>query len=219
MWTSILHFNNVAKIGLLHILIRFFCVYFKYIVVHVNILSVSMSVKNEPEWGGQCRGHRFCPLPSPRRASISLPLSLFPSFYLFFLPLPSSRCLARGLRFPPQPQSLPTLPQGPKCSRIRDVEIMWLEYFHPASRKSGSADCLFEGKEASAKHPVLKSLPGFCSTGAAPLPLWRQGEAKECWREAQRLGGDGLGCAFVYVCGIHKRFFLHNICCTVSSWL
>lgn len=115
-----------------------------------------------------------------------IPLS--PSFYLS---LPYSRCLAWGLRFPPQPQSLPTLPQGPKCSRIRDVEIMWLEYFHPASRKSGSADCLFEGKEASAKHPVLKSLPGFCSTGAAQLPLWRQGEAEECWREGQRPGGDG----------------------------
>lgn len=135
---------------------------------------------------------------------IFLHLSISPSLALslllsFFLPLPYSRCLARGLRFPPQPQSLPTLPQGPKCSRIRDVEIMWLEYFHPASRKSGSADCLFEGKEASAKHPVLKSLPGFCSAGAAQLPLWRQGEAEECWREAQRPGGDGLGCAFVYV--------------------
>lgn len=28
----------------------------------------------------------------------------------------------------------PTLPQEPQCSRIRDVEIMWLECFHPASR-------------------------------------------------------------------------------------
>lgn len=52
------------------------------------------------------------------------PSRSFPPFIFFFLPLPSSRCLARGLRFPPQPQSLPTLPQGPKCSRIRDVEIM-----------------------------------------------------------------------------------------------
>ncbi len=144
------------------------------------------------------QGPTFCPpphIPSPQYLSLS---RSFPPF-IFFLPLPYSRCLAWGLRFPPQPQSLPTLPQGPKCSRIRDVEIMWLEYFHPASRKSGSADCLFEGKEASAKHPVLKSLPGFCSAGAAQLPLWRQGEAEECWREAQRPGGYGLGCAFVYV--------------------
>lgn len=114
MWTSILHFNNVAKIVLLHILIRFFCVYFKYIIVHVNILSVSMSVKNEPEWGGQCRGHPFCPLPSPRRASISLPLSLFPSFYLFFSPSPLFSLPGTGPQVStaaPEPAHTPPGPQ------------------------------------------------------------------------------------------------------------
>lgn len=150
--------------------------------------GVTMPMKNEPWWGGQCWAtHLPSPLIFPHLGEpwYLSPSRSFPPF-IFFLPLPYSRCLARGLRFPPQPQSLPTLPQGPKCSRIRDVEIMWLEYFHPASRKSGSADCLFEGKEASAKHPVLKSLPGFCSAVAAQLPLWRQGEAEECWREVQQ---------------------------------
>ncbi len=154
------------------------------------------------------QGPTFCPpphIPSPQYLSLS---RSFPPF-IFFLPLPYSRCLAWGLRFPPQPQSLPTLPQGPKCSRIRDVEIMWLEYFHPASRKSGSADCLFEGKEASAKHPVLKSLPGFCSAGAAQLPLWRQGEAEECWREAQRPGGYGWD-VHLYMCVRHHVSVWHS---------
>ncbi len=143
------------------------------------------------------QGPTFCPpphIPSPQYLSLS---RSFPPFIFFSLSLiPVAWHGASG--FHRSPRACPHSP-GPKCSRIRDVEIMWLEYFHPASRKSGSADCLFEGKEASAKHPVLKSLPGFCSAGAAQLPLWRQGEAEECWREAQRPGGYGLGCAFVYV--------------------
>ncbi len=166
-----------------------------------------MPVKNEPQWGGQCRGQPFAlPLIFPHlNISPSLALSLLLSF---FLPLPYSRCLAWGLRFPPQPQSLPTLPQGPKCSRIRDVEIMWLEYFHPASRKSGSADCLFEGKEASAKHPVLKSLPGFCSAGAAQLPLWRQGERNV---EEKPSGLEVMGWdVHLYMCVRHHVSVWHS---------
>ena len=37
--------------------------------------------------------------------------------------------------------------------------------------KSGFADCLFEGKEASDKHPVLKSCLGFVAVQGGELPL------------------------------------------------
>lgn len=59
----------------------------------------------------------------------------------------------------------------------------------PCLPKSGFADCLFEGKEASDKHPVLKSCLGFVAVQSSELPLWQWGETKECWREGQHLRG------------------------------
>lgn len=53
--------------------------------------------------------------------------------------------------------------------------------------KSGFVDCLFEGKEASDKHPVLKSCLGFVAEQGGELPLWQWGETEECWREVQHL--------------------------------
>lgn len=58
----------------------------------------------------------------------------------------------------------------------------------PCLPKSGFADCLFEGKEASDKHPVLKRCLCFVAERGDELPLRRWGETEECWREGQRLG-------------------------------
>lgn len=46
----------------------------------------------------------------------------------------------------------------------------------PCLPKLGFADCLFEGKEASDKHPVLKCCLGFVAVQGGELPLWQRGE-------------------------------------------
>lgn len=50
----------------------------------------------------------------------------------------------------------------------------------PCLPKSGFADCLFEGKEASDKHPVLKRCLGFVAERGDELPLRQWGETEEC---------------------------------------
>lgn len=89
----------------------------------------------------------------------------------------------------------------------------------PCLPKSGFADCLFEGKEASDKHPVLKSCLGFVAAQSGELPLWQRGETEECWREGQHLRGrEGalltrLSCP---VCKVH--FKLGEEDCSYTSW-
>lgn len=60
----------------------------------------------------------------------------------------------------------------------------------PCLPKSGFADCLFEGKEASDKHPVLKKQPGFCSrTGQQIAPLTVGERPKNVEEKASTSGG------------------------------
>lgn len=89
----------------------------------------------------------------------------------------------------------------------------------PCLPKSGFADCLFEGKEASDKHPVLKSCLGFVAAQGGELPLWQRGETEECWREGQHLRGrEGalltrLSCP---VCRVHFKLGAED--CSYTSW-
>lgn len=89
----------------------------------------------------------------------------------------------------------------------------------PCLPKSGFADCLFEGKEASDKHPVLKSCLGFVAVQGVELPLWQWGETEECWREGQHLGGHE-GALFIRLsCPVYRvHFKLGAEGCSYTSW-
>lgn len=62
----------------------------------------------------------------------------------------------------------------------------------PCLLKSGFLDCLFEGKEASDKHPVLKKQPGLSSRAGRQTDLLSAGGLKNVEERASASGGhDG----------------------------
>lgn len=73
--------------------------------------------------------------------------------------------LAHGLRFLPQPEPSQRLaahtPSGVRMLQDTGCGNNVTRVLPLGLLKSGFADCLFEGKEASDKHPVLKSCLGF----------------------------------------------------------
>lgn len=81
----------------------------------------------------------------------------------------------------------------------------------PCLLKSGFVDCLFEGKEASDKHPVLKSSLAFCSrTGRQTDPLVGGGLKNVEERASASGGHDGavlirLSCPVWWVAAIHPE--------------
>lgn len=74
----------------------------------------------------------------------------------------------------------------------------------PCLPKSGFADCLFEGKEASDKHPVLKSCLGFVAVQGGELPLWQRGERNV--EEKASISGALLTHLSCPVCRVHFFF-------------
>lgn len=104
---------------------------------------------------------------------------------------PAAWRLSSGFHCSPEPSQRLAAHTPSGAPMLQDTgcgnNVTWV--LPPCLPKSGFVDCLFEGKEASDKHPVLKSCLGFVAVQGGELPLWQWGEIEECWREGQHLRG------------------------------